>query len=69
MVLIQKLHEKFALPPKEARAVVDAFYTARDIGIRQPTIIQAISFGMVASRVLVVPMLLVYWLWLQFRPR
>jgi len=69
MLLIKALHEKHSLPPKEAMAIVDVFYNARGLGIRQPTVIQAILFGIVASLIFVVPMLLFYWLWLRFQPR
>lgn len=69
MLLIRTLHEELALPPKEAMTIVDVFYNARGLGIRQPTVIQAILFGIVASLLFVVPMLLGYWLWLRFQPR
>jgi len=69
MLLIQIVREELSLPPKDAMRLVDDFYNARGLGIRQPTVIQAILFGIVASLVFVVPMLLFYWLWLRFQPR
>lgn len=69
MQLIQALHQEHALPFKEAMRIVDEFYNARGLGIRQPTVMQAILFGIVASLIFVIPMLVIYWLWLQFRPR
>lgn len=69
MLLIQMVREELSHPPKDAMRVVDHFYNARGLGIRQPTVIQAILFGIVASLIFVVPMLLFYWMWLRFQPR
>ena len=69
MQLIQMLHQERDLPPKEAMQIVDGYFNARGLGIRQPTVMQAILFGIVASLIFVVPMLIIYWLWLQFHPR
>lgn len=68
MQLIQALHQEHDLPPKEAMRLVDDFYNARGLGIRQPSPLQAVLFAVLISPVLVIPILLVYWLWLQFRP-
>jgi hypothetical protein len=69
MQLIQALHQEHAFPPKEAMRIVDEFYNARGLGIRQPSPLQAVLFAVLISPVLVIPILLVHWLWLQFRPR
>jgi hypothetical protein len=69
MHLIKALHEEAFLSPKEARDNVDAYYSRNGLGIPQPSIAFSILFGVLASPVLVIPVVLVYLLWRYFHPQ
>jgi hypothetical protein len=65
MLLIKDLHQDRGMSPREAREVVDDYYTRHGLGIPQPSARKALVFALVLGLVCAVPTTL-FFLFLRF---